>query len=212
LEKLSGRKYAEAFCYVTHLTDAKYGQDREVVFFPERLNINGKMKLVMIHRPVTPDKYPYFNESKPSISVAVADEFEDFAHDKCQRYILAAPKFKWEDNRIGASTPPIKIGDKEWLLCYHGKQDDTVGYTQSFMILKETGGRLEIISRPKERLITVACDWEMPRKFKTPCIFFDGMIKVGDELILSYGAADTVVALAYTTVQELIEFTKENSL
>ena len=52
LEKLSGRKYAELLlCYTP--TDAKYGQDRDVVFFPERLNINGKMKLVMIHRPVT---------------------------------------------------------------------------------------------------------------------------------------------------------------
>ena len=74
------------------------------------------------------------------------------------------------------------------------------------MILKETGGKLDIISRPKERLITVACDWEMPRKFKTPCIFFDGMIRVGDELILSYGAADQFVGIMKIDYSKLIQY------
>lgn len=206
LKKLSDRQYSEAFTYVTNLTDAKYGEDRDVVFFPERLNINGASKLVMLHRPVTPDRYPFYDEKRPSISVAVADKFEDFAANRCQRYMLAVPCFEWERDRIGASAPPIKIGEKEWLLCYHGKQDDNVGYTQSFMILKECGERLEITSRPEERLITAVEEWEMPKKFKTPCIFIDGIIKMEGELIISYGAADEFVGIMKVDYNKLIKY------
>jgi predicted GH43/DUF377 family glycosyl hydrolase len=57
--------------------------------------------------------------------------------DHAQHILLAESTLVWEGNRVGGSFSPIRINDKQWLLAYHGKQDDRVGYTQSFMILEQ---------------------------------------------------------------------------
>jgi len=171
LAKLSNKEYEAAFEYVTHVTNPIFGEDRDVVFFPRKLEINGRKKIVMLQRPFNPDKYPTLHERRPSIIITSGNDFEDFASEKLEREILASPKFVWESNRIGASAPPIYLGNSEWLLNYHGKQDDHIGYTQSFMILKErNNGFPEVIYRCEERLITPEESWEQPNKFKVPCI------------------------------------------
>jgi hypothetical protein len=62
LDYLAQKKYEQAFEYVTYLTDPRFGEDRDVLFFPERLEINGKQKIVMLHRPFQPSLYPCVKE------------------------------------------------------------------------------------------------------------------------------------------------------
>ncbi len=210
LDALTRQDYEAAFIYVTHLTDAEFGEDRDVLIFPERLIIDGKSKYVMLQRPYNPGNYPFFDEDlKPSIIITSADTLEDFTKPALPRYLLAKPEFTWEGNRIGASTPPISLGNGEWLLNYHGKQDAEVGYTQSFMILKEQPtGLPQIIHRASERMIIADQDWEMPNKFKTPCVFITGMIRMQDLLIASYGAADEKVGVLRTHFDSLIDYVR----
>lgn len=211
LVKLAEKQYESAFEYVANLTDPAFGEDRDVLLFPERLNINGEKKIVMLQRPFNPALYPLINEElKPSIMICAADNLEDFSNAGLYREVLAQPEFQWEINRIGGSTTPIKINAKEWLLCYHGKQDTVVGYTQSFMILEEQeSGLPKITHRCPERMIIADQDWEQPRKFTTPCVFITGMIEIDDRLLVSYGAADEKIGILEIDFNTLVEYIRK---
>jgi predicted GH43/DUF377 family glycosyl hydrolase len=209
LERLAHGEYENAFHYVIHLTDPQYGEDRDVVLFPEKLAINGRKQYVSLHRPFVPANYPGVSEKLPSIFVCASDSLKTLWNETKSQTVVASPMFPWEGDRIGASTPPIRISDKEWLLCYHGKQDAVVGYTQSFMILEEQAqGFPRITHRCSERVMFAQDPWEMPHKFKTPCVFATGLIRLGDDLLISYGAADERVGVARMRYRELVDFVR----
>jgi beta-1,2-mannobiose phosphorylase / 1,2-beta-oligomannan phosphorylase len=211
LTELAKKNYDRAFTYVTHLTNPMFGEDRDVVFFPEKLTIDGANKIVMLQRPFCPEFYPFVKEKLlPSIMICAADRFEDFSNPQLPRQILASPKLEWERNRIGASVTPIKTDSGEWLLNYHGKQDEVVGYTQSFMMLKEQEKGLPIVThRCTDRMITAYEDWEKPQKSPTPCVFITGMILVGERLIVSYGASDQKVGVLEIDFDALVQHIKK---
>jgi beta-1,2-mannobiose phosphorylase / 1,2-beta-oligomannan phosphorylase len=208
LDMLTKKQYESAFEYVTNLTDPTFGEDRDVLVFPERIYINGQKKIVMLHRPFNPAEYPFIQEViKPSIVICAADSLEDFSNPELYREVLAMPEFEWEINRIGGSAPPIRINSKEWLLCYHGKQDTEEGYTQSFMLLEEQkSGLPKVTHRCSERLIVADQDWEQPRKFSTPCVFITGMIENDGRLLASYGAADEKVGILEIDLDTLVQY------
>ncbi|MBE7038027.1 MAG: hypothetical protein E7404_03895 [Ruminococcaceae bacterium] len=213
LEKLVKRDYDNAFYYLTHLSNPDFGENRDIVFLPEKQLIDGKMQYVMIERPVEPFRNPYLDAKKPSMVFSAAETFYDFVKEDNKKVLIAEPTFEWEANRIGASAPPIRIDDKHWLLCYHGKQDDKVGYTQNFMVFKDRENDFpELIYHKDERLITVSEEWEKPGKFHIPCIFVTGMVKKDDKLILAYGAADERVGLMTLDYNELLNHLKDNGL
>ena len=206
LDALAKRDYGAAFTFITSLTDPVRGQDRDVILFPEKMMIDGKLQYVMIHRPVTPDKYDEFEEKLPSIVISAAPDFYSFAKNATRREILYSPRLDWQANRVGASTPLIDMGNGEWLLSFHGKKDDVTGYTQSFMILRERENDFpEITHLYPERWIVNEAEFELPKKFGIPCIFFTGMIKEGDELLASYGAADEFAAVMRIDYNKVIE-------
>ena len=67
----------------------------------------------------------------------------------------------------------------------------------------------EIVFRSGEKMISVAEDWEMPATFTIPCVFVDGMLKIDDELVLSYGAADEcmgVMRMKFDDVLKMVEY------
>lgn len=208
LERLKEKDYDNAFTYVCNLTDGNLDDNRDVFIFPEKMLINGKKQYVLIHRPNNPGLFLNSNEKlKPSIMLSAAEEIKDFATDKAQHHLLAIGLFDWEEEKIGASWPPIKIGEKEWLLPYHGKQLPGYGYTQSFMILMEKKDDFpKIIHRCSDRLMYAQQKWELPDKFPCPCIFSTGGVVVDDTLIISYGAADQKVGIAYVSFSELINY------
>ena len=209
LQRLADKDYGNAFKYVTHLTDPKYGENRDVLLFPEKLVVDGRRQYVCLHRPSTPDEYPGVKETRPSIFMCASDSLKTIWNETRTQTLFASPMFRWEKDRIAASTPPIRISDKEWLMCYHGKQDSTVGYTQSFMILEERAkGFPRITHRCSERVVFAQEPWEMPHKFKTPCIFVTGMIRIGNDALLSYGAADERVGTLKMRFQELVDFVR----
>lgn len=207
LDALGRKEYDLAFKYITNLTNADLGENRDVILFPNKMRIDGKMQYVMIERPVHPFLNRQFTERKPSIVICAAEKFEDFSDVNLKRKILAAPKYEWESNRIGASAPLIPLNDNEFLLCYHGKQDDEIGYTQNFMLLEKQDNELPVIKfRNGNKLIQVAENWEKPSRFKTPCIFITGMIKCGDRLVISYGAADERCGIMEIPFDEVVNY------
>lgn len=80
-----------------------------------------------------------------------------------------------------------------------------MGYTQSFMILRPGGGGWpEVAHRCPDRLMYAKQAWELSGKFTTPCVFTCGGIVRDGELLMSYGAADTVAGVAWVNFDELV--------
>jgi predicted GH43/DUF377 family glycosyl hydrolase len=206
LFQLRERRYEKAFAYVCPLTEGHVSDNRDVFLFPEKMMINGKAQYVMLHRPMNPQPFDK-KVQMPSILLAAAERMEDFASSQATHKLLATGMFYWEENRIGASWPPIRISGQDWLISYHGKKDSHFGYTQSFLIVREKENDFpEVIHRCPDRLMYAQQDWEMPSDYPTPCLFTTGGIIVGSELIMSYGAADKKVGIARVPYEELIDY------
>lgn len=210
-EALLKKDYDNAFSYITNLTNPEFGENRDIVFLPKRQMIDGKMQYIMIERPLEPFKNPHLDAKSPSMVFSCGETFYDFAKPDNKKVLIAQPTFQWEAERIGASAPPIKIDDEHWLLCYHGKQDGIVGYTQNFMVFRNQENDFpKLIYHFDERLITVSEDWEKPDEFDIPCTFVTGMIKKDGKLILSYGAGDESVGIMSIDYDQLINHLREN--
>ena len=209
IQKLANGNYDQAFSYIAPLHPPDISDDRDVVLFPRRLKIDGKEKIVCLHRPKHPWNYEIGRElTQPSIFIAVADKLDDLSTDQAERHILAVPEYEWEQNRIGASWAPIELAPGQWLLPYHGKQDDKVGYTQSFMMLQEQEqGIPVIVKRPEERGMFAAEPWELEGDFSIPCMFTcSGVILDNGSLLMGYGAADQRIGIAELNFNSLIEY------
>lgn len=206
LRQLAARRYAEAFTYVRPISDPTHGDNRDVFPFPQRLKIAGRERYVCLHRPFQPELYDSnLAGRQPSIFISCAERLEDLGGPAATHRLLAKPMLPWEGNRVGASWVPLPLGDGEWLLPYHAKQDMVVGYTQSFMILKEgTDGWPVVTHRCSDRLMYARAEWELAGRFKTPCVFTCGGILQGEDLLMSYGAADTVAGVAWVNFAELV--------
>jgi predicted GH43/DUF377 family glycosyl hydrolase len=206
LDALKARDYEAAFAYVTHLTDPAKMDDRDVVLFPEKLLIQGQRRYVMLHRPWEPKFYGHPRLKKPSMYLAAAGKLTDLALPRARHRLLAAPRFGWEEHRVGASFPPLRIAPTEWLVAYHGKTETAgIGYTQSFLILKDNpAGFPAITHRCPDRLLFARQKWELKGKFATPCVFTCGAVVLGDELVMSYGAADTNAGIARMSLSALV--------
>ena len=207
LNALKTKNYKEAFVLVAPLHNPDVSDDRDAFLFPRKLNIRGEKKVVCIHRPKHPWNYTEGKDlTAPSIFLAAADSIEDLAGDNVERHVVAVPELKWEQNRIGASWAPLEISLGEWLLPYHGKQDDQIGYTQSFMILKETlDGFPVIIHRPSKRLIYANEPWELEGDFTIPCLFTcSGVVLDDGTLLMGYGAADQKIGIAEISLEYLL--------
>ena len=209
LDMLSQKNYSAAFKYITNLTSPVYGEDRDVFLFPKKMKIDGKMQYVMIHRPYCPDNYFGITQNKPSIMISAAEDFYSFAEKSSRREILYSPTEDWQAEKVGGSTPPVDIQNGEWLLNYHGKKDDKIGYGQSFMILKEQENDFPRITYLcPEKWIVGEEDFEMPNKAAIPAIFFTDSVKCGDKLIVSYGACDEKACIMELDCNKIISEVK----
>ncbi|WP_310603313.1 hypothetical protein [Anaerosporobacter sp.] len=208
LTELTRENYDQAFTYVGPVTDGNVSDNRDVFLFPKKFKIDGREQYLMLHRPDDPSEFSAGQGvTKPSIMMAAAEQIEDFVTDKATHHLFATGIFDWEEERIGASFPPIDLGDGEWLISYHGKQLPDVGYTQSFIIVRELEDTFpEIIHRVSERLIYAKQKWELPDKFPCPCIFTTGGVVKDGVLIMSYGAADQKIGIAKVNFAELIHY------
>ncbi|MEM6332046.1 MAG: hypothetical protein AAF823_01755 [Planctomycetota bacterium] len=207
LHALASRQYDRAFSYVTHLTDPEHGENRDVLLFPRPIVIGGQPKIVCLHRPWESHHFPGGSASmKPSIWYSVADSLDELATGKASHRLLVEPILDWEDNRIGASAPPVEIAPGRWLVSYHGKQDARAGYTQSVLIVEEDDeAGLIVRHRCAERLLVPRESWEMPSKFKTPCLFVTALLaEAGRPWQVFYGAADERVGMAACDGEELL--------
>ena len=174
--------------------------NRNGVLFPEK--INGKY--VMLSRPSDSGNTPFGN-----IYVSESPDLVHWGNHKLLMKNFYENSY-WERIKIGAGPAPIKT-DEGWLLIYHGVQGTCNGFVYSFgAALLDLDDPTKVKYRSKKYLMTPEEDYETVG-FTSNVIFPCSALTDGQgRVTVYYGAADKTMAIAFTTVEKLLEFVKKN--
>jgi len=182
-------------------TDDHY--DCNIILFPER--INGKY--VMLHRPsdFKAEIESGAQAATAGINICFSDDLLHW-HDDVP---LMKNVFPWETGKIGGATPPVKTPEG-WLTLYHAveKRPEVCNWHQDYHFCYRTGVMLLDLEDPRKVLARAPAPILEPEapfeKFGTVnnVVFATGIIEASDELLIYYGAADTVVGVATTKTKQ----------
>ncbi|MBU0492593.1 MAG: glycoside hydrolase family 130 protein [Chloroflexi bacterium] len=195
-----GVGYTTDFERFYQLENAFLPYNRNGVLFPKK--INGQY--AMLSRPSDTGHTP-FGDIFYSVS-------PDMCHWGCHRQVMGPEPRSWQSTKIGAGPTPIETTEG-WLLIYHGVLTSCNGYVYSM------GAALLDIDEPWRVRYRAAPYLLSPRELyecvgDTPNVVFPCAALFDaptGRLAIYYGAADTVTCLAYTQVDDLIEYIKANS-
>lgn len=178
--------------------------NRNGVLFPQK--INGKY--AMLSRPSDNGHTPF------------GDIFYSESPDMCfwgkHRHVMSPAAFEdsaWQCTKIGAGPIPIETSEG-WLLIYHGVLRSCNGYVYSFgsaILDLEQPWKVKFRSGPY--LLSPQKDYEcmgdVPNVVFPCAALHDPETK---RIAIYYGCADTVTGLAFGYIDEILDFTKKNSI
>lgn len=182
------------------------GDARNAVLFPEK--IGGEY--AMLYRP---------NRTRLDGGVASGGEIElalssDLMHWMPRKMVMGG-RFHYWDELIGSGPPPVKTR-RGWLHVYHGVATHFAASNiyQAGVVLLDLDHPDKVIGRSKYNILEPRELYELTGQvpnvvFPTGLVpadrDYDGFLNDDTELLIYYGAADTCVCLATTTVRELLE-------
>jgi beta-1,4-mannooligosaccharide/beta-1,4-mannosyl-N-acetylglucosamine phosphorylase len=185
------------------------GDIRNGVLFPEK--INGKY--VRFDRP---NKVQL--EGGPSSGNTICmSESDDLLKWKTVKAVMSGRFHYWDEN-IGSGPTPVKTREG-WLHIYHGVATHFASSNiyQAGVSLHELNDPSIIIGRGKYNILEPREIYELTGQVQN-VVFPSGMVvedfdeegfaKPESKVLVYYGAADTVVGLATSTIKELIEAAK----
>lgn len=179
---------------------------RNGVLFPER--VGGEA--LLLERP----NVPAAPGDPPSGDVIVLSRSRDLrTWDRAGE--VARGRWRYWDERIGPGTPPVRTAEG-WLLLYHGVATHfaSVGIYQAGALLLDLEDPRRVIARTRYNLLEPREGWELsgqvpnvvfPSGWIVDGVDADGVAGSGCRVLVYYGAADTVVGLATTTIGELLD-------
>lgn len=175
--------------------------NRNGVLFPR--TINGKY--VLLSRPSDSGHTPFGD--------IYLSESPDMVHWGHHRKVMSkAAAGWWQDVKIGGGPAPIETSEG-WLIFYHGVVGTCNGlvYSMGAAIL-DLDTPSKVLYRTRDYLLTPEKNYEavgFVPNVVFPCATLQDAAT--GRIAIYYGAADTYVAVAYTTIQELIPYIKANS-
>jgi beta-1,4-mannooligosaccharide/beta-1,4-mannosyl-N-acetylglucosamine phosphorylase len=195
-----GVGYTHDFVSFYQLENAFLPHNRNGVLFPRK--INGKF--AMLSRPSDRGHTPFGD--------IFYSESPDMIHWGCHKFVMGTTS-GWQSTKIGAGPIPIET-NQGWLLIYHGVLTSCNGYVYSM------GAAILDIDQPWKVLYRTApyllspqtlyeCVGDVPNVAFPCATLYDAP---SGRIAIYYGGADTVTCLAFTQVDELIDFIKTNSL
>ncbi len=175
--------------------------NRNAVLFPRK--IHGKY--MCLSRPSDSGHTPFGD-----IFLSESPDLEYWGH---HRHVMGKSPEWWESVKIGGGAAPIETSEG-WLLFYHGVTGTCNGFVYSI------GGAILDIDEPSrvkyrcERYLLTPEEWYEERGFVPNVCFPCAAITDSDtgRIAVYYGAADTYVSLAFTTLDEVIDYIKDHSL
>jgi predicted GH43/DUF377 family glycosyl hydrolase len=156
-------------------------QNKDATLFPER--IGGRF--LMLHR------------RPPGIWIAESDDLRTWTnHTVLMRARADSP---WDNLKIGAAGPPIRTADG-WLLIYHGVSE-SYSYSLGAALL-DLEHPTQIIARQSDPILEPQLSWEIEGHVPN-VVFSCGQVEIDGQLCVYYGAADTVIGVATTSLTDL---------
>jgi len=162
--------------------------NKDASFFPRKIN----------------GKYYLLHRESPHIWLAESTDMKEWTNHKT--LLEVSEDNPWEDFKIGLAGPPIET-EKGWILIYHGVskvQEDNCGNgTYSLGIAGlDKEDPYKVIFRQKEPILVPELEWEKNGWVKN-VVFSASQVIVNGELLVYYGAADTVTGVAKINMKEL---------
>ena len=175
--------------------------NRNGVLFPRK--VNGKY--LLLSRPSDSGHTPFGD--------IFLSESPDMIHWGNHKFVMGkGGQGWWQGTKIGAGPVPIETTEG-WLLFYHGVSGTCNGFVYSFgAVILDIDNPSKVLYRTRDYLLTPEKLYETTG-FVQNVIFPCANLYDADtgRIAIYYGAADTYTALAFTQVDELIDYIKKNS-
>ncbi len=199
-----GIGYTFDFKTFYQLENAFLPYNRNGVLFPRK--IGGRY--MMLSRPSDTGHTPFGD-----IFISQSPDLEFWGH---HRHVMSAVKgdvSAWQSTKIGPGPVPIET-DEGWLLIYHGVLTTCNGYVYRMGVaLLDKEEPWNVLGRSRDYILApyeyYECVGDVPNVV-FPCAAL-GDASSG-RIAVYYGCADTVTGLAFTTVDELLTYMRENPL
>lgn len=172
-------------------------EDKDASLFPRRF----KGRFALIHRPIIRGEAHIWISFSP-----------DLKHWGDHRVLIPIRPGWWDSHRVGLGAQPIETSEG-WLIIYHGVREAASGsiYRVGLALLDlEEPWKLRL--RSQEWVLGPSAPYE--QMGDVPGVVFPSGAILNEEtkiLRLYYGAADKVVALATSDLNELLPFLKKAS-
>lgn len=161
--------------------------NRNITLFPEKI----KGRYVIYHRPA-------FYQDIGSIWVAYSYDLRNWTGHKK----IADPRpGLWDDAKIGAGAPPIKLKEG-WLFIYHGVYLKDWSYRLGLMLI-DLNDPEKILYRSEKPILEPEKDYEIYGSVPN-VVFSSGAVLLQDQLFVYYGASDNVIAVATAKLSDLL--------
>ena len=175
--------------------------NRNAVLFPRKVNGN----YIMLSRPSDSGHTPFGD--------IFLSESPDLTYWGKHRHVMERSTEWWESLKIGGGAAPIETTEG-WLLFYHGVAGTCNGYVYSI------GGAILDIDQPSkvkyrsENYLITPEEWYEERGFVPNVTFPCATIHDSEtgRIALYYGCADSYVGVAFTYVDEIVQYIKDHSV
>jgi beta-1,4-mannooligosaccharide/beta-1,4-mannosyl-N-acetylglucosamine phosphorylase len=173
--------------------------NRNGVLFPRKIN----ERYFMLSRPSDNGHTPFGD--------IFLSQSPDLVHWGQHRFVMGV-KSGWQSTKIGAGPVPIETPEG-WLLIYHGVLTSCNGFVYSFgAALLDLEQPWKVIARGAPYLLSPQTYYENVGDVPNvafPCAALHDPLS--GHLAIYYGGADTVTALAFAKMDEVIDFVISNS-
>ncbi len=174
--------------------------NRNAVLFPRKINGN----FVMLSRPSDSGHTPFGD--------IFLSESPDLVYWGKHRHVMSQGSQWWQSVKIGAGAAPIETSEG-WLLFYHGVTGTCNGLVYSI------GGAILDIDNPSvvkyrtDKFLLTPEEWYEERGFVPNVCFPCATLHDSEsgKIALYYGCADSYVGLAFTKLDDIVTYIKENS-
>ena len=175
--------------------------NRNGVLFPRK--VNGKY--LLLSRPSDNGHTPFGD--------IFLSESPDMVHwGKHRRVMQRGGTGWWQNVKIGAGPVPIETSEG-WLLFYHGVSETCNGFVYSMgASILDISNPSKVLYRTRDYILTPEEQYETTG-FVPNVVFPCATLQDADtgRIAIYYGAADTYVAVAYTQIDELVNYIKSIS-
>lgn len=175
--------------------------NRNAVLFPRKIGGN----YMMLSRPSDSGHTPFGD--------IFLSESPDLTYWGRHRHVMEKGSNWWETVKIGAGATPIETTEG-WLLFYHGVSGSCNGFIYSMGGAILDSDNPSIVKYRCENFLLTPEEWYEERGFVPNVCFPCGTIHDSEsgKIAIYYGAADSYIALAFTYLEDIVNYIKTHSV